>query len=687
MSKAKYISKLVDASGSTTSANVSYTGTLTGSTGILNIGSGQLYKDASGNVGIGTSSPATQLHIASATAKTRIDTTAAASNNPELQLTAVARQFNIGVGGATFATTALQGSYYIYDNTAATYRMVIDSSGNVGIGTSSPAGKLHVSGGRSFFAASSEPFAVGARYSAAGGTVYFGATDATVTPGVQISAATGSPLLNIDSSGNVGIGTSSPSAKLTVRNSTDQNFSITAGTTYGGADGISIFSANDANNAYKDIAVACKNLILNASGGTGNVGIGTSSPAVKLDVTGSQYIRWGNFDALTINGSSTNSVGFRIQNTVASGRNWNIGVSGGGVGYAGSFFIFDDTAGVGRLIIDSSGNVGIGTTAPNNKLTVGAPNGTVGAGTVASFSGANVIASNSSGMVVITPTDSIAANIGGSIGFAANGTLAGYPTGSISGRRENATAGDYSSYMQFTTSGSNGSVQEKMRIDSSGNVGIGTSSPDAFDSTGKPLVVGSGSGNQGITIYAGATGYSSVNFADGTTGSARYAGQVSYDHTNNALLFATNTGTERMRIDSAGRVTMPYQPRFMAYRSGNQTGYTGGTAVIFNNATINVGNHYNATTGLFTAPVAGNYIFEVGIYMSGSVVQIWPLVNGGRVESILVTSLGDTNITATTVRYLNANDTYCLVPYANATAGLTVYDNGLHTYFRGSLIG
>jgi len=102
--------------------------------------------DSAGNVGIGTSSPATQLHIASATAKTRIDTTAAASNNPELQLTAVARQFNIGVGGATFATTALQGSYYIYDNTAATYRMVIDYAGNVGIGLTSPTGKLDVAG-------------------------------------------------------------------------------------------------------------------------------------------------------------------------------------------------------------------------------------------------------------------------------------------------------------------------------------------------------------------------------------------------------------------------------------------------------------------------------------------------------------------------------------------------------------
>jgi hypothetical protein len=42
-----------------------YTGTLTGGTGEINIGSGQFFKDANGNVGIGTSSPSTLLHLAS----------------------------------------------------------------------------------------------------------------------------------------------------------------------------------------------------------------------------------------------------------------------------------------------------------------------------------------------------------------------------------------------------------------------------------------------------------------------------------------------------------------------------------------------------------------------------------------------------------------------------------------------
>jgi len=47
----------------TTIGNLTYTGTLTGSTGILNIGSGQLYKNASGNVGIGNSAPTAALHV------------------------------------------------------------------------------------------------------------------------------------------------------------------------------------------------------------------------------------------------------------------------------------------------------------------------------------------------------------------------------------------------------------------------------------------------------------------------------------------------------------------------------------------------------------------------------------------------------------------------------------------------
>lgn len=64
---AAYIAALRDVvlsgTASLTTLNLTYTGTLTGSTGIMNIGAGQIYKDASGNVGIGTASPAGKLHL------------------------------------------------------------------------------------------------------------------------------------------------------------------------------------------------------------------------------------------------------------------------------------------------------------------------------------------------------------------------------------------------------------------------------------------------------------------------------------------------------------------------------------------------------------------------------------------------------------------------------------------------
>ena len=95
---------------------------------------------------------------------------------------------------------------------------------------------------------------------------------------------------------------------------------------------------------------------------------------------------------------------------------------------------------------------------------------------------------------------------------------------------------------------------EAMRIDSSGNVGIGTSSPSSFYSEARNLVVGTGTGGQGMTIYAGTASQSRIMFADGTTGSDPYTGFVQYDHSVNALNFGTNGGTERMRIDSSGNL-------------------------------------------------------------------------------------------------------------------------------------
>ena len=86
---------------------------------------------------------------------------------------------------------------------------------------------------------------------------------------------------------------------------------------------------------------------------------------------------------------------------------------------------------------------------------------------------------------------------------------------------------------------------ERMRIDSSGNVGIGNSSPVEL------LTIGSTSDtNVRAQFLSSTSGANTIQFGDGT-GTEAYAGYINYTHSDNVLAFATD-GTERMRIDSDG---------------------------------------------------------------------------------------------------------------------------------------
>ena len=95
--------------------------------------------------------------------------------------------------------------------------------------------------------------------------------------------------------------------------------------------------------------------------------------------------------------------------------------------------------------------------------------------------------------------------------------------------------------IQFHTSDA-----ERMRITSAGKVHIGNtfSADGSYDN----LVVGTGAGNEGMTIYGAANGASSIAFADPNDNDV---GNIMYDHSSNFMKFVTNTG-ERMRIDSSG---------------------------------------------------------------------------------------------------------------------------------------
>jgi len=97
--------------------------------------------------------------------------------------------------------------------------------------------------------------------------------------------------------------------------------------------------------------------------------------------------------------------------------------------------------------------------------------------------------------------------------------------------------------------GNNGSISERMRITSGGNVGIGTTSPVTRFHTNTT------SGENILLIQAPSTDYSELYFGRASSGVGLYAGFLQYYHVNNSLAFGTNS-TERMRITSGGNLCL-----------------------------------------------------------------------------------------------------------------------------------
>ena len=104
-------------------------------------------------------------------------------------------------------------------------------------------------------------------------------------------------------------------------------------------------------------------------------------------------------------------------------------------------------------------------------------------------------------------------------------------------------------------------------------------------------------------------------------------------------LSLTSNGIERVHLDDAGRVTMPYQPAFRAkFVSSSQSGAAG--IWVFDSVETNVGSGYNSSNGRFTAPVAGRYLImataqHYGGTSTGGYVDVYQngsLIRGMRME-------------------------------------------------------
>jgi hypothetical protein len=422
-----------------------------------------LFWDASAErLGIGTTSPSAPLHVGGEA------------------------YFDAGTRHYTYDDQA--NFWSLYTNTDDSFRfnyngsggdeIVIDTSGNVGIGTPSPTAKLHIAGDsgiRVNNSASTQQFDLKAQGSNLGIENFFG-SGSTITFGTNANGGGVTEAMRIDSSGNVGIGTSSPAYSLDVQSSA--------------TTGIVAMFSNDANQTSEEA------LIWIAGQNKTNYGVMLGA-VPEVDTPGVQ------------------DHAFIVKTNDSTGT--------------------DHTE---RFRISSDGNVGIGTDSPTSKLQI--MGGTSGVDQISLSSNLTDNTIKYAGLVMTMYTNNTAALIGAK---AENGNTSLYYGSSGTDHRGVTNHIWYTNTNYNSTSGNT----ERMRIDTSGNLYIGTTS-EATGSTGGVTFSADSSNRRNLICATTSTGTLELlefRNPNGTVGTITTSGSATAYNTSSDARLKDITGSAR----------------------------------------------------------------------------------------------------------------------------------------------
>jgi hypothetical protein len=534
---------------------------------------------AAGNVGIGTTSPSTKLEISnsstggSSTWQGGTDFLKLFANNGDFSEQAIAfQETGTNVGAKIGVKNIGNGAYdIIFANrnnssltSTLTEKLRITNTGNVGIGTNIPSGVLDVNGNAYFnkgrIGGGNHVTIRGFQTNQNYGVLAFTTSGPSGTSDVNIATISGlitshtvgsesggfvfttvnagvaSEKMRLDASGRLGIGTTSPQGRLDVNG----GFTIIRPTNDDPAGGHSILIPRAGTDPYtnpsrleirlyetesiisnhwagtgvvRNLTVATGGAYHYYNGTTGNIGIGTTSPNEKLTIVGNLSAT-GTGAIKTVNANTTSDDVLVLgANNVIEKRTltlWNAGSSGLlGNGLTTNYITKYGTSNdlLNSQIFDNGTNVGIGTSSPSTRLHVSSTN----------IFGATIE------NTTVNPTNvADADNFTLFKNYYGNTQISNWQNvGMRIGSRTTANGG--TGQIVFTT----GNDTERMRLDASGNVGIGTSSPSqklhVVDSANSDLNgtawFGSTAGNANIRIDAASTGFFAYQtFSQGGTG-------------------------------------------------------------------------------------------------------------------------------------------------------------------------